>query len=98
MDVSKEDRKKFGVTGQPIKAEKVYRRKMNFDHDNVEAQSWVLISGNQRVHANTYNGNAGRRFDPTKSTHDLPEDEALDKLLEGYEEVSISDCPIAEKA
>ena len=94
--VKKSNRQKFGLTGQPVTAVKAYVRKMNFDHDNVNAQCWILISPDgKRIHLSTYDGALGKNVDPATFTYDMLDEKAMKKKLKGYTEVDVSECPIA---
>ena len=95
--MSKEIRQKYGVQEAPIEADRAFVRPMNFDHDDVDAKSWILVRGDQRTSVNTYDGNLGRKFNQDSLqwySFDL-ENKKLSKKLEDYTEVEIEDCPIA---
>ena len=95
--MDKETRQKYGIQGEPIVADRVFVKDMNFDHDDVDAQSWMLIHGDQRTSVNTYDGNLGRKFnqDSLQWYPYDPENKKLSKKLEDYSEVDVADCPIA---
>lgn len=98
VNTPKAVRKQFGVGGQKIQATQAFRRPMNFDHPGTTAYTWTLITPEgTRVVANAYNGNLGRNFNIADFTHSIPTDtKGQRKVLKGYEEVPVSECPFAE--
>ena len=95
-------RLKFGVSMAPIAATRVYRKPMDFDHKNVDTQSWILITpDNKIVRANSYDGNLKKNYDAKQFTHEVPltngeiDEKALTRKLKGYTQVEISECPFA---
>lgn len=89
----------LGLSQSKMEAVKVYRKDMAFDHADVKAESWIVVTpdGN-RVHANTYDGNLGRNFDASQFTYPIPEPKAWAKKLKGYTEVPTSSCPFVISA
>lgn len=97
MGNKKQLRQQFGVSGVAIVAAKAYVKPMEFDHPGVKAESWILVTPDQKlIRVNTYDGNAGRNFDPSTVTHAAPSDaKELKRKLKGYTEVPVTDCPVA---
>lgn len=95
--MDKETRQKYGIQGTPITADRVFMKEMEFDHDDVDAKSWMLIHGDVRTSVNTYDGNLGRKFnqDSLQWYPYDPENKKLSKKLRDYTEVDVEDCPIA---
>lgn len=95
----KENRARYGVNEGPISAVKAYRKPMSFDHAHVLAIAWILIRPDgKRTHVNTYNGAVGKNASFEESTYDMPEGKKLRALLKGYEEVPVTECPVAVAA
>ena len=91
-------RAKFGVTQKPVEAVKAFKKAMSFDHDNVTAESWILLTpDNKIVRANLYNGQAGKNFNPVDNTQPAPAADTKEyrKATKGYTEVPVDQCPIA---
>lgn len=100
VQAKKSDRVKFGVTGKPVVAKQVFMKAM--EHDSQKStKSWILVTPDNRVlRVNTYDGNAGKNFDPNGEgvSHEMPDQKTWNKKLKGYTEVAISECPIATAA
>lgn len=91
--VSKEDRKKYGKSGQPIPATKVLVRDMEHDSEG-STKSWIFINEREgtRIHANSYDGALGRDFTPQEHPFNA-DDKKLQKKLRDYTEVEVDECP-----
>lgn len=86
-------RQKFGLSGKPIKCVKLYRKEMDFDHQETKAHpataAWVYITADGKLgQAQTYSGNLGRNFNSDSSIYPMPGEKELKKRLKGYEEVT----------
>lgn len=97
MAVTKEDRIRFGKSGQPIPATRVFVRDMEFDHEDVRTQSWILINEEEgtRSYVNSYDGNLGVKNSPQVHPYSPDDKKFIKKLDKEYEEVDIKDCPFA---
>lgn len=95
MSGKKQLRAIFGLASGPITGTAVYKKDMEFDHPNIQTNSWIVINDQNKtlVHANTYDGRLGRNYDPTVFTHAIPTDaKDLRKKLKGYTQVT-TDLP-----
>jgi len=61
---AKEIRRTFGPARRPIEVTALYSRGMDFDHDDVEAKTHLVINEVEGTyaHVNTYDGRLGRNF------------------------------------
>lgn len=94
MEITKEDRIAYGITGQPHEAQKVLVKGMEFDHTQIETRSWMLINGNKVAFVNSYDGNLGRKQTVIWRDYD-PENKKTAKKLREYAEVDMTKCPFA---
>ena len=71
--LSKEDRKRFGVTGVPTPATRILVGEMSHDF-GCKARKLIIINDHAGtfVAGNTYSGNLGRNYDAEGMTHPLP--------------------------
>lgn len=92
--MTREERNRYGKLGGPVQCDRVLVKDMEFDHDDVHAQSWILIRGNQRAHLNSYDGNLGRKISTVK-WWDMDEKKLNKYIKDGYEEISVEECPFA---
>lgn len=95
MSGKKQLRAMFGLATGPITGTAVYKKDMEFDHPNIQTNSWIVIDDRSKtlVHANTYDGRLGRNYDPAVFTHPIPADaKDLRKKLKGYTQVT-TDLP-----
>ena len=101
VQAKKQNRIRFGVKGAPVQVTKVYTKPMEHDSNKLgtATQSWILFTpAGKMLRVNTYNGNAGKNFDPDAEgvTHPVPANERdLKRATKHYVEVPIADCPIA---
>jgi hypothetical protein len=89
-------RKLYGLSKSPIKASRAFVKDMEH-FKSVNGRSWILVNDQDgtRVSINTYNDQAGKNYVP--QVHPLPaDDKAFEKLVKGYTEVAVADCPVAE--
>ena len=91
-------RKRYGVSKEPIEATKVYKKTMDhLTNKSIDASAWLIFNENtgQRYSVNVYNGGAGKnaKFSPLPT----PTGKDFDKLVKGYEEAPVEDCPVAKK-
>jgi len=97
MSQSSEQRKQFGVSKAPIVATRAFAKELpHFSEKGIDGKCWILMNDEEgtRVSVNTYNGNAGKGF--KAQPHPIPDDEkVLARLIRGYEEVLVGDCPVA---
>lgn len=106
MDM-KELKKTYGVTMKPTEATRAFKREMPFDHKTKKTVSYILINDNStvlpdgsacvgsRTHINTYDGICGPGFNAAKATWALGDEKKLKKVLRGYDECPVEDCPVA---
>jgi hypothetical protein len=88
----KEKRETFGVAMAPTPATRVFKKQMEHFR-NIDGWAWILVNDKTKVvvHVNTYRGKAGRKW----KARELP---LNDNTTKTYQEVSISDCPVATPA
>ena len=87
-NAAKARRHLLGLATAPVKATKVYRKAMDFDHKDIETRSWILITPEgKRCHLNSYNGALGKNVDPATFTYEA-DPKTLSKKLKSYEEVT----------
>jgi hypothetical protein len=98
----KANRRKYGISGKPIKATQAWARSMNFDHPGVKTQAVILVNSADGTYTsvNLYDGEARSGYDAGKMTHAIAscKPNLLRKLEKGkYELVDVASIPVAEK-
>ena len=83
----KELRERYGVSMAPLAATQTFNKPMEHFANGF---AWVLVNGDKIAYANTYNGNAGRKF--AAKWYELGD--KLQKKLKGFTEVPVSECPL----
>lgn len=100
QSVTKADREKFGLTGQPIPATKCFKAPFsNFSRPDVRAEKWIIENSQTGtvVFANTYDDKLGSHFNLESATRSLNNinTKRQAKRMREYREVPVEQCPIA---
>ncbi len=87
----------YGVTRRPIPATSVFRFELRpLDRNRITVERWAIINENSRTvtFVTTYNGRAGSRFNPARTTHRFDLFWVCQKLQD-FHPVPIDRCPVA---
>lgn len=106
LKIAKMDRKKYGVSGKPVVADRVLVKKMgHFASQTPPQQAFALLAINTKAgtytSVNQYNGCTGTGYNAEGMTHPLP-DAKSDKWKKwrknGYVEGNVADFPVLLQA
>jgi hypothetical protein len=97
--VSKDARRKYGIEGRHIKVDRLYTKRVTFDHPAWKVIAVIGLIGTKRIALNVYippNGKPylGEKCSQTQCTKPVAEDATLNKRLASYQELPQSEWGI----
>ena len=93
---AKEARAKYGTSGVPLKATRIWRRPIEHFQEKlkIDGMSWILVDDQAQTvtYANSYSGRAGKKFVARPIA--LNEEKLQKKLAKGWIKTDATACPL----